>query len=120
MSAGRILLIDDEADMRLSTAQALDLEGVQVEDVADAQSALDRVGFGFAGVVITDIRMPGMDGMTLMRRIRDIDADIPLILVTGHGDIQLAVTAMREGAYDFVEKPFDGQQLAEIAARAMG
>ena len=120
MTAGRILLIDDEADMRLSTAQALDLEGFQVEDVADAQSALDRVGFGFAGVVITDIRMPGMDGMTLMRRIRDIDADIPVILVTGHGDIQLAVRAMREGAYDFVEKPFDGQQLAEIAARAMG
>ena len=82
MSAGRILLIDDEADMRLSTAQALDLEGFQVEDVADAQSALDRVGFGFAGVVITDIRMPGMDGMTLMRRIRDIDADIP----TTNGD----------------------------------
>ncbi|WP_265500028.1 sigma-54-dependent transcriptional regulator [Paracoccus beibuensis] len=119
MSGGRILLIDDEAEMRLSTAQALDLEGFEVEDVADAQSALDRVGFGFDGIVVTDIRMPGMDGLTLMRRIHEIDADIPVILVTGHGDIQLAVRAMRQGAYDFVEKPFDGQQLAEIAARAM-
>ncbi|QBX34000.1 sigma-54-dependent Fis family transcriptional regulator [Paracoccus liaowanqingii] len=119
MSAGRIVLVDDEADMRLSTAQGLDLEGFEVDDMADAQSALERVGFGFDGIVVTDIRMPGMDGMTLMSRIHEIDADIPVILVTGHGDIQLAVRAMRQGAYDFVEKPFDGQQLAEIAARAM-
>lgn len=119
MIAGRILLVDDEPDMRLSTAQALELEGFEVEEASDAQSALDRVGFGFAGIVVTDIRMPGMDGLTLMSRIREIDVDIPVILVTGHGDIQLAVRAMREGAYDFVEKPFDGAQLAEIASRAM-
>ncbi|MFC0201481.1 sigma-54-dependent transcriptional regulator [Paracoccus rhizosphaerae] len=116
---GRVVLVDDEADMRLSTAQALDLEGFEVEDVGDAQAALDRVGFGFDGIVVTDIRMPGLDGLTLMSRIHEIDVDIPVILVTGHGDIQLAVRAMRQGAYDFVEKPFDGQQLAEIAARAM-
>ena len=119
MIAGRILLVDDEPDMRLSTAQALELEGFEVEEAPDAQSALDRVGFGFGGIVVTDIRMPGMDGLTLMSRIREIDVDIPVILVTGHGDIQLAVRAMREGAYDFVEKPFDSAQLAEIASRAM-
>ena len=119
MIAGRILLVDDEPDMRLSTAQALELEGFEVEEASDAQSALDRVGFGFGGIVVTDIRMPGMDGLTLMSRIREIDVDIPVILVTGHGDIQLAVRAMREGAYDFVEKPFDGAQLVEIASRAM-
>ena len=120
MSLGRILLVDDEPDMRLSTAQALDLAGFDVEEAPDAQAALDRVSFGFAGILVTDIRMPGMDGLSLMCRIREIDADIPVILVTGHGDIQLAVRAMREGAYDFVEKPFDAGQLAEIAARAMG
>ena len=117
MSLGRILLVDDEPDMRLSTAQALDLAGFDVEEAPDAQAALDRVSFGFAGILVTDIRMPGMDGLSLMCRIREIDADIPVILVTGHGDIQLAVRAMREGAYDFVEKPFDAGQLAEIAAR---
>ena len=94
MIAGRILLVDDEPDMRLSTAQALELEGFEVEEASDAQSALDRLGFGFAGIVVTDIRMPGMDGLTLMSRIREIDVDIPVILVTGHGDIQLAVRAL--------------------------
>jgi len=63
--------------------------------------------------------MPGMDGITLMSRVREIDADIPVILATGHGDVQLAVKAMREGAYDFIEKPFNGQDLAGIAARAI-
>lgn len=116
---GRVLLVDDDAAMRLSTAQALDLEGFEVEELPDAQSALDRVGFGFEGVVISDIRMPGMDGLTLMNRIRDIDPEIPVILITGHGDVQLAVRAMREGAHDFVEKPFDAQQLVKIVSRAL-
>ncbi|MFN3273734.1 MAG: sigma-54-dependent transcriptional regulator [Paracoccus sp. (in: a-proteobacteria)] len=119
MSGGRVLLVDDEAEMRLSTAQALDLEGFEIEEMRDAQSALDRVGFGFDGIVITDIRMPGMDGLTLMNRIREIDTEIPVILITGHGDIQLAVRAMREGAHDFIEKPFDTEQLAKIVDRAL-
>ena len=119
MSRGRILLVDDEEDMRLSTAQALDLDGFEIEALPDAQSALDRVGFGFDGIVITDIRMPGMDGLTLMNRIREIDAEIPVILLTGHGDIQLAVRAMREGAHDFIEKPFDTGQLSKIVDRAL-
>jgi two-component system, NtrC family, C4-dicarboxylate transport response regulator DctD len=86
--------------------------------MAQARRALDLVGFGFPGVVVTDIRMPGMDGLTLMNRIHEIDRDIPVILITGHGDVQLAVRAMREGAYDFIEKPFSAPQLAEIVARA--
>lgn len=118
MTASRVLLIDDEPDLRASTAQALDLAGFAVQDLAQADRALDLVGFGYPGVVVTDIRMPGMDGMTLMNRIHDIDRDIPVILITGHGDVQLAVRAMHEGAYDFVEKPFSAPQLAEIVARA--
>lgn len=116
---GRVLLIDDEDEFRLSMAQALDLAGFEVEDHADAQSALDLVNFGFRGIVITDIRMPGLDGLTLMNRVAEVDAEIPVILVTGHGDVQLAVRAMREGAYDLLEKPFQTAQLTEIAQRAM-
>lgn len=114
-----VLLVEDEDELRRSTAQALDLAGFKVEGCASGERALDFITQGFNGVVISDIRMPGIDGMTLMGRIRDIDADIPVILVTGHGDVQLAVRAMREGAYDFVEKPFVGQHLAEMAARAI-
>lgn len=119
MKQSEVLLVDDEEEMRRSTAQFLDLHGLQVRDVESAEAALDFISPGFNGVVITDIRMPGMDGMTLMGRIRDIDPDIPVILATGHGDVQLAVRAMREGAYDFVEKPFQPQHLAGMASRGM-
>lgn len=118
MTPIRILLVDDEPDLRASTAQALDLAGFAVQDFGTADRVMDLVSFGFPGIVLTDIRMPGMDGLTLMNRVHEIDRDIPVILITGHGDVQLAVRAMREGAYDFVEKPFAASQLAEITARA--
>ncbi|MGF7007133.1 sigma-54-dependent transcriptional regulator [Aminobacter sp. BE322] len=114
-----VLLVEDEDELRRSTAQSLDLAGFTVQDSASAERALDFITQGFNGVVISDIRMPGMDGMSLLGRIREIDADIPVILFTGHGDVQLAVRAMREGAYDFVEKPFATQHLVEMAARAI-
>ncbi|MFN3970093.1 MAG: sigma-54-dependent transcriptional regulator [Gemmobacter sp.] len=115
----RILLVDDEPDLRASTAQALDLAGFEVVEFAAGDRVPDYVSFGFPGIVLTDIRMPGIDGLTLMNRVHEIDRDIPVILVTGHGDVQLAVRAMREGAHDFIEKPFATGQLAEIAARAI-
>jgi two-component system C4-dicarboxylate transport response regulator DctD len=114
----RVLLIDDEPELRASTAQALDLAGFTVQELPSGERALDLVGFGFPGVVVTDIRMPGIDGLSLMGRIHQIDRDIPVVLVTGHGDVQLAVRAMRDGAYDFIEKPFSASQLVEIVARA--
>jgi two-component system C4-dicarboxylate transport response regulator DctD len=114
-----VLLVDDEEELRRSTAQSLDLAGFRVQDFSAADRALDFVTQGFNGAIVTDIRMPSMDGMTLMRRVRDLDPDIPVILVTGHGDVQLAVRAMREGAYDFIEKPFDAQHLADMVARAL-
>lgn len=118
MSRLRILLVDDEPEVRAATAQALELAGFQVQTFAVAERALEMTGHGFPGIVLTDIRMPGMDGLSLMTRIHDIDRDIPVILMTGHGDVQLAVRAMRQGAHDFIEKPFDVGQLSEIVARA--
>lgn len=115
---GRILLVDDEEELRASTAQALDLAGFEVQELAQAERALDLAGFGFPGIVITDIRMPGLDGLSLMTRLHEIDSDIPVILITGHGDVQLAVRAMRAGAWDFVEKPFAATALADTAQRA--
>lgn len=117
--AGQIILVDDDADFRASTAQALDLAGFDVRATDQPQDVPDLVGFGFQGLVLTDIRMPQMDGIDLMQRIHAIDPALPVILMTGHGDVQLAVRAMREGAHDFVEKPFSGSYLAETCARAL-
>ncbi|MCA1439423.1 sigma-54-dependent Fis family transcriptional regulator [Ensifer sp. IC4062] len=119
MTESRVLLVDDEEELRHSSAQALELAGFRVDTFASAERALEFIGFSFSGVVISDIRMPGMDGMTFLQRIREIDAEVPVILVTGHGDVQLAVRAMREGAYDFVEKPFTAQTLAGTIRRAL-
>jgi len=119
MSAGRVLLIDDDPDLLLSTAQALELAGFDVLSLDQPDDVPALVSFGFHGIVITDIRMPRMDGISLMGLIHRIDRDIPVILITGHGDVQLAVRSMREGAHDFVEKPFSGSQLGETVARAL-
>ncbi|MGA0540670.1 sigma-54-dependent transcriptional regulator [Neotabrizicola sp. VNH66] len=119
MTAPRILLIDDDDEMRRSTAQALDLAGFTVEPLASAEEGLALAGPGFNGAVVSDIRMPGMDGMTLLGRLQEVDPEIPVVLVTGHAEVPLAVEAMRRGAYDFIEKPFVVQELASVLRRAM-
>lgn len=119
MTAGRVLLVEDDDQMRRSTEQALDLAGFAVTALASAEEALDHAGPGLNGVVLSDIRMPGMDGMTLLQRLRDIDADLPVILITGHAEVSLAVEAMRRGAWDFIEKPFATQALAAVVRRAL-
>jgi two-component system C4-dicarboxylate transport response regulator DctD len=113
-----VIVVDDDLDMRLSTSQALELSGFHVVAVSSAEEALALARPGFAGVVVTDLRMPGMDGMTLLDRLQDIDRDLPVILITGHGDVQLAVQAIRRGAWDFVEKPFLTEELVATTARA--
>jgi two-component system C4-dicarboxylate transport response regulator DctD len=119
MSSGRVLLIDDDAAMRQSTEQALDLAGFGVTVFASADDALGHAGPGFNGVIVSDIRMPGMDGMTLLQRLSEIDAELPVILITGHAEVQLAVEAMRRGAYDFIAKPFAMQGLVAVLRRAV-
>ncbi len=114
----QVMIVDDEADMRQSIAQFMSLSGFNSESFESAAAALPRLTPDFAGVIISDIRMPGMDGMEFLRRILAIDASLPVILITGHGDVQMAVEAMRIGAYDFIEKPFDPERLAELVRRA--
>ncbi|CAM3059353.1 sigma-54 dependent transcriptional regulator [Paracoccus nototheniae] len=118
MSQPRVILVDDDEQMRTSTAQALDLAGFAVQTVASGADALALAGPGFDGVVVSDIRMPGMDGMTLMAQLREMDPDLPVILITGHAEVQLAIGAIRAGAYDFLEKPFVVQDLATVIRRA--
>lgn len=115
-----VILVEDDEDLREATAQSLALAGLATRPFSRAREALDAVGGdgGFAGVVVTDIRMPGMDGLELFRALRALDPDLPVILVTGHGDVDMAVGALREGAYDFVAKPYATDRLVESVRRA--
>jgi two-component system C4-dicarboxylate transport response regulator DctD len=115
----QVLFVDDDDDIRASATQALELAGFHVRGFAAADRMLGEVNPGLTGAIVTDIRMPGLDGMSFMQRVHDVDPDIPVILITGHGDVQLAVRAMREGAYDFIEKPFSTAHLAEVVRRAL-
>lgn len=114
-----VLLVDDEPHIRLSAGQTLELAGYQVMALERADQALENISEEWAGVIVTDINMPGMDGLELMRRVQQIDQDLPVILITGHGDISMAVSAMRDGAYDFIEKPFSTDLLLDVVRRAM-
>lgn len=119
MNTARVLLVDDDDTMRHSTAQALELAGFTVEALSSAEEALALASPGFNGAVISDIRMPGMDGMSLLSALHEVDAEIPVILVTGHAEVPLAVAAIRRGAYDFIEKPFAVQDLVAVLRRAV-
>ncbi|WP_269964284.1 sigma-54-dependent transcriptional regulator [Pseudomonas citronellolis] len=103
----------------LGCQQALALEDIDSDGVASAEEALRRVGADFPGIVVSDIRLPGMDGLQLLARLREKDAQLPVVLITGHGDIAMAVQAMRDGAYDFMEKPFAPERLVDVARRAL-
>lgn len=114
-----VILVDDEPHIRLAGKQALELGGRDVQVFESAGSALDQLGLDWPGVVVSDIKMPGMDGLNFMRAVLEIDSDMPVVLITGHGDVGTAVEAMRDGAYDFIEKPFASDRLAEVVARAL-
>ncbi|MFN9472034.1 sigma-54-dependent transcriptional regulator [Acidovorax sp.] len=114
-----VYLVEDDAMVRRAYAQALSLADIEVRAFASAQAALDAFGQDRPAVLVTDIQMPGMGGMELMRTLRAQDADLPVVLVTGHGDVALAVDAMRDGAYDFIEKPFSSEHLVATVRRAL-
>ena len=107
----RAVFIDDDDELLRANAQTLKLHGIAVDAHASARSALPTLTRDFDGVVVSDIRMPDMDGLQLFQRLRDIDPDIPVILITGHGDIATAVQCMRDGAYDFLAKPYAADRL---------
>ncbi|MBU2487428.1 MAG: sigma-54 dependent transcriptional regulator [Alphaproteobacteria bacterium] len=112
-------LVDDDADLRHALKQSLELEGLSVVCHTSAEDVGDLPLRSLYGVVVSDIRMPGIDGLTLMRRILGIDPTMPVVLITGHGDVQMAVEAMRAGAYDFIEKPFAANRLFSVVERAL-
>ena len=126
MTGLRVLVVDDEAAVRASLAQTLDLADLTAEQASGAAAALRAISKdSFAGraqpvgVVVSDMRMPGGDGFSLLEGIKAEDADLPVIFLTGHGDVPMAVQAMSAGAYDFLEKPAPPARLVEVVRRAL-
>ena len=115
----QVLVVEDDPNVRLGCEQALQLEDIPVAAVDSAEKALRQVTPGYPGVIVSDIRLPGMDGMALLKEVRRIDSDLPVVLITGHGDVSLAVQAMKDGAHDFIEKPFSPDYLVEVVRRAL-
>ena len=115
----RVLLIEDDEDVLVSTAQALNLAGFVVEAFANVESARAHISFDAPVIVVCDVRLPGLSGIDWQPEIRTIDAELPVVLITGHGHIAMAVQAMRQGAYDFIEKPFTSERLVAVVHHAV-
>ncbi|USS56282.1 MULTISPECIES: sigma-54 dependent transcriptional regulator [Pseudomonas] len=118
-SQAQVILVDDDPHLRQALSQTLDLAGLKVVALADAQGLAERIEADWPGVVVSDIRMPGIDGLQLLEQLHGRDSELPVLLITGHGDVPLAVQAMRAGAYDFLEKPFASDALLDSVRRAL-
>jgi len=115
----RVLFVEDEPLVRQATAQSLELAGFAVIALPSAEAAMPHLSADFPGVLVTDVRLPGASGLDLLQHCRNAAPGVPVVLVTGHGDITMAVQAMREGAYDFIEKPFGADRLTDTVRRAL-
>lgn len=116
---GRILFVDDDASLRTVVSIALRRDGHQVEVAADGAEALAKFGHGGYDLVIQDVRMPGMNGLELLERLRKVDAGVPVVVMTAFSTWDVAVNAMRLGAFDYIKKPFDNDGLRVLARRAI-
>ena len=114
-----VMVVDDERSIRDAVEQWLSLSGFSVQLFSRAEECLAQLPENFPGVILSDVRMPGLGGLELLARVRKQDADLPVILLTGHGDVPMAVEAMRDGAYDFLEKPFSPETLLNSLRRAL-
>ncbi|MFC4654442.1 sigma-54-dependent transcriptional regulator [Rheinheimera marina] len=115
----QVIFIDDEQDIGLAVSQLFRLESIDCQHSTNPGAVLKQLSPSWPGILITDIHMPAINGLELMEKIHQIDAEIPVVVLTGYGAVSLAVKAMRQGAYDFLEKPFDNDHLLEVAQRAM-
>ncbi|MGL6418023.1 sigma-54-dependent Fis family transcriptional regulator [Aeromonas allosaccharophila] len=113
-----VLLVDDDEDVLESYCHLLRLSGYQPRATTSPHEALALLSQQWPGVVVSDIYMPAMNGMELLDRVLEIDGELPVIMITGHGDIPLAVRAVKLGAFDFLEKPLNPQSLLDLLERA--
>ena len=116
---GRILVVDDETNARTALLELLRDEGYAVESAADAFKALGKAADFTPDLVLTDLKMPGMDGLQLLQKLRESDPDLPVIMMTAFGEVDTAVQAMRSGARDYLAKPVNVGELSVVVAREL-
>ena len=120
MKDRRVLFVDDDNTLREVLKRELEDFGLEVQAFADPVQALAHAAQNPADVALIDLRLPGMDGMELLNRLRAIDEAMPIVMLTGHGAVREAVEAMRRGAHDFLTKPVSLEALERILTRACG
>ncbi|MBE9125701.1 MULTISPECIES: response regulator [unclassified Coleofasciculus] len=116
MANARILIVDDEKNIRQVIAQSLDPLDYQIMTAVDGEDALKQLQTEDYDLILLDLRMPGMDGLEVLRRVVEMQSDIQVIIISGHGTVENAVEAMKLGAADFLEKPFTPQELRNLVA----
>ena len=117
--ATTVFVVDDDASVRKSLSRLLDSLGFATETFASAGEFLKRERYEGIGCIILDVRMPGLSGMDLQEELNRADYTLPIIFITGHGDIPMSVKAMKKGAVDFLPKPFDEKELRDALNRAI-
>lgn len=119
MEAKRVLIVDDEKNIRLTLSQALEAPGLDIATAVNGEEALARLAEKRFGLILLDLKMPGMDGMEVLRRVRQAGPDVKVIIITAHGSIESAVEAMKLGAVDFIQKPFAPAEIRELVTRVL-
>jgi two-component system response regulator FixJ len=119
MTSPTVYVVDDQPAVRLALGEMLNVLGYRVETFGSAEEFLARLDDRRAGCIVADVRMPGMDGIELMRQLASRSSRLPVILISGHADVPMAVAAMKAGAEDFVEKPLDDAQLVAAINRCL-
>src|SRR4030042_6260007 len=114
-----ILIVDDEKPICTALASLVKTEGFKALTAGDGATALEKVRSESPDVMLADIKMPGVDGMELMRRTREVDPDLPVVMITAYAEVQGAVEAIKAGAHDYLSKPFNNQEVLRVIHRAL-
>ena len=119
MNKPTVFVVDDDQSNRDLLQCLMESVDLAIETFVSAREFLDAFQPGRCGCLLLDVRMPGMSGIELQKELADRRIDLPVIIVTGHSNVQMAVSAMKKGAFDFIEKPFNNQQLLDLVQKAM-
>ncbi|MBN2181672.1 MAG: response regulator [Sedimentisphaerales bacterium] len=119
MRTNKILIVDDEKNIRMTLTQALEDMDVEIDTAVNGEEALSKLQDGDFGLVLLDLRMPGIDGMQVLDRLSKDRPDVKIIIITAHGTIDAAVDAMKQGAIDFIQKPFTPEEIRDMVSKVI-